>query len=311
MRSTLTLSLALVAAAAAAVAAPVGYTLGDNGRTLVRIGDLAGAAMLSGRPIVDAAGAPVSINAIDRRPKTGEVFGYSDGDNAVYRIDVATGVATRVASAEAGTEVGVSTVGFDFNNQIDRARVVSADDDNLVFNPTVTPGTLARFTTLGYAAGDANFGRDPGVFANAYTNAVADAPSTVQYVLDAQWDLLATLNNNAGQLTTVGALWSGSTRLDVTDNGGFDIFSTAVGDNAAYALLTDFAGVGLYALALAPDADGRVQASLLGRFGGDFGVLNGLTVVDEVAPVPLPAPALLLGAALAGFGLLRRRRRTV
>ncbi len=296
-----------------AIAAPVGLALGDNGATLVTIADISTAGGLSGKTIRLADGTAVTLDDIDYRPATGEVFGYNDQDDTVYRVDVTTGVATAVASRPGGTNV--PTNGFDFNNVLDAARIVNTQEANLVFRPNATPpdviGSESGVMPLRYKDGDPNFGRDPSIFANAYTNAVAGPASTLQFVLDSQWDILATLDNNAGTLNTIGSVFSNGTALDFTENGGFDILSAAEGDNLGYALLSDAGGVGLYQIALMANGMGQVDAMLLGRFDGRFGVLDGFTVFDagDVAPVPVPAAAGLLVAALAGLAALGRRRK--
>ncbi|SEA53698.1 DUF4394 domain-containing protein [Rubrimonas cliftonensis] len=297
----------------AAIAAPIGLALGNNGSTLVTIADISTASGLSGKSIRLADGSAVTLDDIDYRPATGEVFGYNDQDDTVYRVDVSTGVATAVASRPGGTNV--PTNGFDFNNVLDAARIVNTQEANLVFRPNATPpdiiGSEAGVMPLRYNDGDANFGRDPSIFANAYTNAFAGPASTRQFVLDSEWDILATLDNNAGTLNTIGSVFSDGMALDFTENGGFDILSAMMGENVGYALLTDAGGVGLYEIALAANAMGQVDAMLLGRFDGQFGVLDGFTVFDagDVAPVPVPAAAGLLIAGLAGLAALGRRRR--
>lgn len=319
------MSFAAVAAftAAAAQAAPVALSLGGNGRTLVRIADLAnpGApATMTGAPIRDASGASVAISDIDYRPATGELFGYGNDADTVYRIDIATGLATPVASLPGAT--GVETLGVDFNNSIDAARIITTNGENYVFFPNGGPGgdgspEIRRFTDLGYAAGDPNAGVMPEVFANAYLDAIpgGGTQGAMQFALDAQTDALVTLANNTGVLGTVGSLFRNGMAVDVTANGGFDILSMADGaggaSDTAFALLTTFEGIGLYELSLTADGAGRVEATLLGALGGQFGALRGLTVFDDgagVAPVPVPGAMLLLCSGLLGLGALRRPR---
>lgn len=294
------------ASAASLSGRATGYTLGNNGTTLVRIGDLTAPGMLSGMPIVDGMGRSTPLSALAWRPMTRQLYGFSEQTDTVYEVDPATGVASVAAMTADG--IGVGEVGFDFNNVIDAARIVSVADDNLVFFPNATPPNIARFTGLFYAAGDVNAGRDPGVFANAYTNAVPMASSTLQYVLDGEWDILATLANNAGTLTTVGEIWADGMMLDFTTTGGMDILSFAEGDNTALAILTTATGTGLYEIGLMPDVMGRVQAKLLGMTGNSFGTLEGLAVAPGPAPVPVPAAVWLLASGLGSLALLRRRR---
>ena len=298
-------------AASAATFGGIGYSLGNNGTTLVRIGDLAMPGVATGTALTDGAGSSVALSAIDFRPRTREFFGYSNGNNTVYNVNVKTGVATAVASTGDGT--GVESLGFDFNNSIDAARIVTTDQDNLVFFPSEfdrpTAPDIARFTDLFYPAGDPNGGRDPEIFANAYNNAVPFPDSVTQFVLDSRFDTLATLANNAGTLNTIGKIAVDGMLLDFTDTGELDILSFRNGNdisNTAFALLTTNSGQGLYQLALNAGADGLVDATFLGSTARQFGALDGLTV----APVPLPPSLLLLGAAMAGFAAIGRRRRT-
>lgn len=301
-------SISGVLIAGAASAAPmgtggIGYALGDNGSTLVKFADVGMPGLGSGTPLTDSTGNTVPLSALAYRPRTREFFGYRNNGDIVYNVDVSTGVVTPVASTADG--VDVENIGFDFNNQIDAARVVSTAEDNLVFFPNNAPPNVARFNDLFYGMGDQNFGEDPDVFANAYTNAVPFTPSTQQFVLDANQDTLSTLANNAGTLTTIGMLAVGGTPIDFTETGGLDILSFAQGDNTAFALLTTAAGQGIYQLALTAGIDGFVDAKFLGATTTAFGPLDSLAV----APVPLPPSLALLGAALFGFGVVGRRRR--
>ncbi len=292
--------------ATAASAAPVGYSLGDNGRTLVTMTDLTNPSMVSGASV----GGGVTLNSLAYRPTTAQLYGYSNLNSTVYLVNPGNGMVSAVASTTDGTNV--AEVGFDFNNQIDAARLVSSDEDNLVFFPNNTPPDISRFTDLFYGPGDVNQGRDPSIFANAYTNAVPNASTTQQFVLDGEWDILATLANNAGTLSTVGAVVSGGAPLDFTNTGGFDILSFQEGNNTGYALLTTVTGTGLYNIDLMSDANGNVNANLIGMVGTGFGPLDGLAVAPDPvdagpSAIPLPPSFALLGGAIAGIAALRRR----
>lgn len=270
-------ALAAVAlSASVATAAPVAYAIADGGRTLLRIADLSKPAAAVRMPLT---GLTAPLAAIAWRPMTGELYGYGGG--TVHMIETASGTATPLVTLDPAT--GSAAAGFDFNNRIDAARVVSSAGDNLVFDPKKDPATLARFTALFYGEGDPNKGTTPQVFANAYTNAVPNAQSTVQYVLDAATGSLATLANNEGKLVTVGRLALDGKPLAVTTAGDMDIVSAREGDNRAYALLTTADGPALYRLPLEADGQGRIALEKLGPApAGAFGL-----VVFEPGSAPL------------------------
>lgn len=281
-------------------------TLGDEGRTLVT---LAGMGSGSEVTLKDEAGKSIKIADIDFRPNTGELFGYSNVDDTVYLIDPATGASVAVASLKNGAS---GDIGFDFNNVIDKARIVSSNDDNLVF----TPGSsaIAAVTSLSYAAADANAGTNPKVSMNAYTNAVPMAASTVQFVIDSGLNILATLANNTGIVSTVGAFYLDGIAFDLSDVGGFDILSTAEGENMAVALLSSMPGAstqtrGIFTFDLMADANGQINLTRLVDLSGTSGRYDGFAVMATPSAVPVPASVLLLGGAMAGLGALRMRRK--
>lgn len=317
MKTILGLTTAMAAAMAATVAgaATLGngstaYALGDEGTTLVRISGsgIAGAVALTfeGTP-------PASLDGIDYRPATGEFYGYDDRNDAVYRIDAATGITTRAslpAAPEAKTQT--SNLDVDFNPVVDAMRIVTGQNENNVFTPNRMGGdmgTLAPQTDLAYAGTDAQVGENPFVVFNAYTNAVAGATATSQFVIDTELDTLATLANATGVLATLGRLTIGGALFDATENGGFDILSFAEGDNSAFALLTNgITGLqSIYSLALAADRFGNVELTKVADLSNQYGPLDGFTVAPSA--VPVPAAGLLLIGALGSLAALRRRRR--
>ncbi|WOI54791.1 DUF4394 domain-containing protein [Parvularcula sp. LCG005] len=298
--------------ASPAMAAPVAYTLGGDGTQLYKITDFNNPGSGTNMALTDAMGQPVSYDSLAYRPRTGQLYAYDDTLNRVGLVDLSTGVVTPIVTTASGTPEAtvVATVGFDFNNAIDAARIVTTDDMNIVFFPNNSPANVTRFTDLFYAPGDVNEGADPSIFANAYTNAVPMTSTTRQFGLDSQTNSLVQINNNSGHLTTVGRLTlDGMTTLDFTDNGGFDILSYSEGDNTAYALLTTGGGIGLFTFALTANADGWLETTFLGSFGSFTNVFTSLAVFDDGSPVPIPAGALLFASGLGVAGALRRRKK--
>lgn len=243
MKKTLISAAALTILAAPAFAAghaspASGYGLTDDGRTLVMFPGLVetGASVDLSTP----------VDAIAYRPVTGDVIGITR-DGMVYGIDTVTGAVTPMENTVA-PEVMIgadAAMGFDFNNQIDAVRAVTTDGLNLVYFPMGfgdmddRANSVLRFTDLAYAAGDANEGSAPMIFANAYTNAIngMTASETAQYALDAETNALVTLANNAGTLATVAPITIDGAVADLSIMGGFEIVSPAEGENMAYAIL--------------------------------------------------------------------------
>ena len=252
--TTTALSLSATLAMADGHANTMGYALANDGNTLVTMASIADPADAQMFDLSE------TISAIAYRPVTGELMGFADG--AIYSINTATGELTNLDAtfADDATIVDGSVVAFDFNNAIDAVRAVSTGGDNLVYFPEgfgdmdERAGSVLRFTDLAYMDGDANADVMPGVYANAYTNAIAGetAESTFQYALDYNANALISLANNAGTLETIAYVTVDGETVDLSPMGGFDIVSPEVGTDAAYAVLqmdgADTAG--LYAINL-------------------------------------------------------------
>ena len=305
MKTILKTSIALATAAiiltAATGRAQTAYALADNGLSLIRF-DLAtpGVTTLVG----GFSGAALRLDGIDFRPANGLLYGYSQQSNAVVTIDLNTAATTLSSTPGPTPPVPVPAsstrnLGIDFNPVPDRMRLVNSDDQNLRIN--VATGATIVDGTLAFAAGDPNFGINPGINEAAYTNSDNNplTTTTTLFYIDPTLDILvSTINPNAGSLTTVGALG-----VNTSDLTGFDILSNGLGtQNDAYAILTATSGIAsLYRVNLGTGAAtpvGVVSQTAAQR-------PYSLAIVQPAIPEP---GTVLFGIALAGACLTRRAR---
>jgi hypothetical protein len=304
-------SLAALAAVAAFPALPAraqqsAYAIANGGTTLISFQtDNPLGAMAVGTFTLD--GAATFLDAIDFRPLTGELFGYLDATDTLYQVDLSTAMLTAVASGSGASATNTNLLGMDFNPTIDRVRVVTESGQNLVYNPN-TAAAPSVTTPLFYPAGDPGAAAPLGVrvIESAYTNNISGMfGNTTQYGIDYGTDSLVTIANNAGTLTTIGALG-----LSIDKSApfvGFDIFTSMAGVNTAYAIFDTTAGAapGLYTLDLATGA-----ATSVGAIGGGFTQVYSLAVRPPAAVIPEPGTLALVlpGVVLLAGGVARRRR---
>lgn len=225
------------------------------------------------------------VRGIDIRTATGQLYAMGSFNN-VYTIDALSGVATQVGSGPFSPPTNGSSFGFDFNPVIDRIRVVSDANQNLVLNPN--DGTSTMVTDLFFGAGDINEGMDPNIVGSAYTNSFFGATSTQLYGIDTGLDILVTQANSAGTLMTVG-----SVGIDLNDTLSFDI-SGATGFAYASVVSDDFSSSTFWQINLMTG-----QATALGEIGGG-------ALITSMTVVPNPSTVALLG--LGGLVGSRRRR---
>lgn len=184
--------------------------------------DANSAGTILSRVAVTGLNANETLVGIDFRPANNLLYGLGSSSQ-LYTIDTQTGFASRVGppltTALSGTEFG-----FDFNPTVDRIRVVSNTGQNLRLHPE-TGAVAAVDSSLGYAASDANAGRQPRVVGAAYTNPDNNpATGTTLFVIDAGLDLGAVQDPpNAGVLNTFSAFGA-----DVGDVLSFDISATQI-----------------------------------------------------------------------------------
>ena len=210
---------------------------------------------------------------IDTRPANGSIYGL-DTQNNIYTIDANSGEANYVSTLDVPFEGGTIS-GFDFNPVADRLRLVGDNDQDFRIN--VDTGEVIVDGMLAFADDDFNSGINPNVTAAAYTNAFDGTDNTELYDIDTLLnDLVLQDPPNDGTLVTVGDLGVNFDTL-----GGFDIVSSANGDNAAFAVSNST----LYSIDLHTGA-----ASSIGEIGsGEDLNLQGFTLAlnsyDELSAI--------------------------
>ncbi len=255
-----------------------------------------------------------TIAGMDIRPAGGQIyiFGYNEaattGTNGqLFTLNPITGAATAVGGpVTLAYGLPNSRIGFDFNPQADRIRLIFGDnrvgtgnDANYRLNPN--NGVLvATDQSVFFGPNDRNVGFDPLISGAAYTNNVNGATSTTLYAYEFSRQTLVTVTVAAGQatdgqLTSVG---TGPSGVVFDDAGmGFDIS----GVTGTAFLSGRSTGInGLYTVNLATGA-----ATLSGAFTG---LPNGVGILD-IAAVPEPGTFALIGLAGSALLFARLRRR--
>ncbi|WP_428307218.1 DUF4394 domain-containing protein [Lacipirellula sp.] len=230
-----------------------------------------------------------TIVGLDFRPASRQLYALT-ANGGLLTVNTATGATLAVGGPNPNLN-GVN-FGFDFNPTIDRARIVSDVNKNIVMNP-ITGAVQLVATDLAYGPSDPNFGVDPNVVSSAYSNNIPTATTSQLYGIDSGLDILVTQANNTGTLGTVGPLG-----VNVVGAGGFDISGTS---GIAYAAFqpANSAQSSLYTINLATGA-----ATSVGVIGSGF-VLQTLTVAPAI---PEPATLGLVAMALVAAPLVRRRK---
>jgi hypothetical protein len=240
----------------------------------------------------------VGVLGIDARPANGgapliaALLATGPASGQLYYINTTTGAfSTPAGPTPPAVNLDGFSFGFDFNPTIDRIRVTSDVDQNLVLNPN--NGSLqTTATNLFYGAADPNFGVNPNIGASAYSNNRPTALTTQLYGIDMGLDILVTQSNNAGQLGTVGPLG-----VNVSSLGGFDISGPT---GIAYATMTP----------VGSSQSNFYRIDLMSGAATDLGPIGGGIVITAMTIAPVPEPATF-GLGLSGMlalAALRRKR---
>lgn len=215
-----------------------------------------------------------SVQALDFRPANGVLYALA-GNRTIYTINTMTGVATSLGGGALAIEG--TLFGFDFNPVADAIRIVSNTNQNYRVNPN-TGALIAQDTNVFYPG---NAGQDPDIIANAYVSG-----GTTQYAIDAAASTLVRQNNNAGDLTTIGAL------------------GVTVGGRASF----DIAGSDAFVQSGRNLYSANLQTGALTRIGQTQDELFGLAIQVPAVPEPATWAMMIVGVGMIGAATRYRRR---
>lgn len=241
---------ALAAQAASSVASGVTlpnariYALtSDNALYVLKPG--AGQYVRLGRADFSDAGNLIGIDFRPADATPNRLYGLTDKGN-LYTIDLSAanfGATTFVSAMNPRFTGGFGGL-VDFNPVANALRVAGSNDQNLAVVNGMDGSnlsTVAVQTSLAYAPGDVNFGRNPEIVGGAYSNNYAGATSTLFYMIDHDLDTLVTIadktatgssNTGGGKLQTLGSFVDeNGTRLNMSPTTDLDIYTDANGTN--------------------------------------------------------------------------------
>jgi hypothetical protein len=207
----------------------------------------------------------VSLNGIDFRPATGDLYGVGS-DSVVYRVNPFTAIAVPEGPAFTPGLRG-RFFGWDFNPQVDRIRLTSDANQNQRLHPD-DANVVGTDTDLNP--------NDPTVVGSAYTNAsfsAAKPTTTVLYALDALDDTIYTqAPPNDGTLSQPKQL-----AINVRGESGFDI---AGKNNVGYVATASDRRPGAELYRVDVLTGDSVRLGQVGRVGH---VITGLAAVQDVS----------------------------
>ena len=231
------------------------------------------------------------IEAIDFRPRTGQLYGLGIIDGATdtlrtYTIDPRSGVATLVPGSTSITVLNGNSYAFDFNPTVDRIRVVNDGDENLRINPNNgaradSPTNDTDINPTGFLIQGAAYDRD-------FDTGLAVANRTTLYAIAKATSSLVTIGGvNQSPSPNGGAIMNAmplGITLSAIGEVGFDI---PAGLSTGYAALKNaMTGLtGLYTINLSTGA-----ATLVSTIANGAINVTGLAVVPKTTLVTAPGP---------------------
>ncbi len=254
----------------------------------------------------EAAATPLSITGlqageliagIDYRPGTGQLYGVSN-QSRLYIINVTTGAATQVGSAQFSTLLNGTVTGVDFNPTVDRIRVVTSTGQNLRIHPET--GAIAAVDTNITPAGTSLTGI-------GYSNNTSGATTTVLYGIDiAAKNLIKFDLPNGGVASVIGSLGATPTAasdFDLTpDNSTALVAFTFGSTNTLYSLnltsgaATIIGNIGTPIIAIAIPTN-PVAYAISGSNLSIFNPASPATVINK------PLTGLVAGETLTGLDI--------
>jgi hypothetical protein len=220
-RITLLCSAGLLTLSAGAASAAELLALGADGQ-LFKI-DVAALKTSASMAVSGAS----DLRGLDLRPATGQLYALG-GNDQLYTLDAATGVATAAAKLQTAL-TGSGQAVVDFNPVADRLRLLGPDGSSLRVN--VDSGEVAVDGKVAYAADGPYVGQNARVVAGAYSNAYAGTQATALYNVDlASAGLMLQNPPNDGVQQLVGKI------ADGLGSAALDIASDGKGGNTAYLL---------------------------------------------------------------------------
>jgi hypothetical protein len=183
-----------------------------------------------------------NLIGMDYRPANGKLYGLTDTQQLyIINVGVTPPRASLVSTLSTPFDAGFQSL-LDFNPVVDAIRLIGSNDQNIavVKDANGNLNTTVVQTTVAYAAGDVNAGRNPELVGGTYSNNLAGAATTLFYAIDAARNTFVTIANRVngssatggGQLQTIGNLVDGGgARLNFNHLADIDIYTNNAGIN--------------------------------------------------------------------------------
>ncbi len=235
--------------------------------------------------------------SIDFRPSTGQLYALGNSSR-LYIINLNTGAATAVGTAQFSPNINGAIASIDFNPTVDRVRLVTNAGQNLRLNPET--GTVAAI--------DGNISvASAGITNVAYTNSIAGAATTELFDIDPITKKLYRQDPpNNGTLVDIGTInvnFSGKAGFDINADNSVILATLIVnGQNKIYTINTTTAAAAYLADVSNDLIDIAIQtnavAYAINSTDGNLQIFNPTTAT---APVSKTVTGLAAGESILGI----------